>query len=336
MDYILRKYSKLFLIFFCFDLSAKVRILTFHYNQADFIEIQYKTFSKFLEEEFELIVFNDAASDYHHKQIEEICKKYPIECVRYEPKWHDQDPLNFYIHNLLQDPRVKGYWGWNATTSIEEISKHPSVRHSHVIQYALDHYGYHHDDIVILMDGDNFLVKPLSVATLLNSCDILAFSRWGIDSLGNYRKQFICELPAHIAPCPWVVFTAFDPRKIPDLYELKFGAEIVNAHPAFDENSIGDTGSAFVNYLKKHPQIKLREFIWIYGCTLLHHYTLEERKKMGISSSLMKLCNDILPHTVQLFLFEHFLHIGRGSFEPEGHHKVVHHLRTFIDTILNE
>lgn len=318
------------------SLNAKVRILAFHYNQADFIELQYKTFSKFLVEDFEMIVFNDAATDYNKEQIEQVCKQYGITCVRFEPAWHFTDPLNVYLHMLMQDPSVSGYWGWSASTSIQEIAQHPSIRHSHVIQYALENYGYDHDDIVLLMDGDNFLVKYLSVASLLKSCDIVTFSRWGIDSVGDYRKQCIAELPKHIQPCPWVVFVAFNPRKITSPRELQFGADIVNSHPAFNENSIGDTGSACFRYLKKYPHIKLKEFIWLYGCTLLNHCSPAEIKLMGISPHLMQLSRDVLPYTIQLFLFEHFVHIGRASFEPEGHNVVVHHFHKFVDKILVE
>jgi hypothetical protein len=318
------------------SLCAKVRILAFHYNQADFIELQYKTFSRFLAEDFEMIVFNDAATVSNKEQIEKVCGQYGITCVRFEPAWHFTDPLNTYLHMRMQDPAVIGNWGWSASTPIEEIAQHPSIRHCHVIQYALENYGYDHDDIVVLMDGDNFLVKHLSVAALLKSSDIVALSRWGIDSFGDYRKQSIAELPKDLPHYPWVVFVAFNPRKIPSPRELKFDADVVNSHPGFNENSIGDTGSACYKYLKKYPATKLREFIWLYGCTLLNHCTPAEIKMMGISPHLIQLSRDVLPHTVQLFFFEHFVHIGRGSFEPEGHHVVVRHFHEFVDKILAE
>jgi hypothetical protein len=120
-------------------LFATVRILTFHYNQADFIEMQYKTFNKFLSDDFELIVFNDAKTEENEKAIENICHKYQIKCVRYQPEWHLTNPLNDYLKKRLEEPTTIGYWGWNGSTTIEEIGTHPSVRHCHVIQYALDH-----------------------------------------------------------------------------------------------------------------------------------------------------------------------------------------------------
>lgn len=317
------------------SIFGKVRILTFHYNQADFIEMQYRTFSKFLLEDFEMIVFNDAANDFNKDQIEKTCKDLGIACVRFEPAWHYTDPLNTYLRMRMQEPAVSGFWGWSASTSTDEISQHPSIRHSHVIQYALDNYGYGHDDIVMLMDGDNFLVKYLSAAELLGTSDIVACSRWGIDSYGDYRKRNIIEVPSHLQPYPWVVLIAFDPRKIPSPWELKFSPDVIDfPHPCFNPNSIGDTGSGCYKYLQKYPQVKLREFIWLYGCTLIYFFTPTELEEMMISPYLVDLCRDILPYTVQLILWEHFVHIGRGSFEPEGHHKVVRHFHKFVDKIL--
>ena len=55
------------------------------------------------------------------------------------------------------------------------IRENPSVRHFHVIDYALEHYGYDHDDIIVIMDGDNFLIKPLSIRELLGRNDIIGF-----------------------------------------------------------------------------------------------------------------------------------------------------------------
>ena len=172
-------FSILFLTFvFHTQVFAKIRILTFHCNQSDFIELQYKTLIKFLKDDFELLVFNDAITKENEQSIEDICNKYQIKCIRFQQEWHLTDPLNCYLKMRLEEPSTIGTWGWNASTSIEEIGNNPSVRHNHVIQYALDHYGYDHDDMVVIMDGDNFLIKPLSIRELLNSNHIIAFDRW--------------------------------------------------------------------------------------------------------------------------------------------------------------
>jgi len=66
------------LMLFPIVIDAKVLIFTYAYNRPDFVEIQHKTFQKFLEDEYEFVVFNDAvdASIYH--QIHAICSRYKI------------------------------------------------------------------------------------------------------------------------------------------------------------------------------------------------------------------------------------------------------------------
>lgn len=149
------------------DLSAKVRILTFHCNKPNFIELQYKTLKKFLKEDFELIVFNDAYRPKDETAIEEMCQKYGIQCIRFEPQWHMTDPLNDYLKTRLEDPAVHSHIQFGSPLTLEKIYSQPSVRHCHVIQYALDNFGYNHNDIVAIMDGDAFFIRPSSLREML-------------------------------------------------------------------------------------------------------------------------------------------------------------------------
>ncbi|HEY4830992.1 MAG TPA: hypothetical protein VIH61_00300, partial [Waddliaceae bacterium] len=106
------------------QIFATIRILTFHYNQADFIEMQYKTLKKFLKDDFELIVFNDAKTEKNEKWIESVCDQYQIKCVRFKPEWHLTDPISTYLQMRLQEPSTTGHWGWNASTTMEEFANH--------------------------------------------------------------------------------------------------------------------------------------------------------------------------------------------------------------------
>lgn len=85
-------------------ISAKVRILTFHYNKPDFIELQHRCLQKFMLDEYELIVFNDAATEENERAIRETCESLGIECVRFQPKWHLTSPLNWKIKQWLKSP----------------------------------------------------------------------------------------------------------------------------------------------------------------------------------------------------------------------------------------
>lgn len=317
------------LLFANTELCAKVRILTFHCNQAQFIEMQYKTLSKFLKDDFELIVFNDAKTAENEKKIEDACYEYQIKCVRFKPEWHLTDPLNTYLKNQLEDPSTIGIWGWNAATSFEEFANHASVRHCHVIQYALDHYGYDHDDIVVIFDGDNFLIKPLSIRELLGENDIVGFNQWP-DHQAQQRLKGELSVPKGME-MPWVVFIAFDPRKLPNVREMQFHVDVVSGHPHLPNNTISDTGAAIYKYLWKHPSLQLQMYPWQLSYTY-RCLSPGEFAQLQLSDRVIKFIHDIAPENVQFFLFEHFMHIAGGSWEGNhaGHQNKLFHTQQFI------
>ena len=67
-----------------------MKVITCVVNNPIFIEIQYKTLKKYLKNDYEYIVFNDAkpypdltnGDDANiRKEIEELCKKLDIKCI---------------------------------------------------------------------------------------------------------------------------------------------------------------------------------------------------------------------------------------------------------------
>jgi len=311
---------------------ATIRILTFHCNQADFIEMQYLTLSEFLLDDFELIVFNDAKTEANEKWIEEICDKYQIQCVRFQQQWHLTDPLNIYLQKRLQEPTTIGHWGWDSSTTIEDLSQHPSVRHCHVIQYALDHYGYDHDDIVVIMDGDNFLIEPLSIRELLGSNDIVGFNQRP-NEISKQRGRGEIAVPEGMEMF-WVVFIAFNPSKLPDVRQMQFHVDVISGYPHLPNNTISDTGAALYKYLWAHPELKLQAYPWQSSYPYRSDFSFEELKKLGMSDRLIQFCKDIAPDNVQFFLLEHFMHFSAGSWETVSQQIKADHVRQFIHDIL--
>jgi len=315
------------------QLFATIRILTFHYNQPDFVEIQYKTLAKFLKDDFELIVFNDAKTEEYEKLIEQTCNKYQIKHVRFEQEWHRTDPLNTYIKKRLEEPTTIGTWGYDASTSLEEIQNNPSIRHNHVIQYALDHFGYDHDDIVVVMDADNFLIKPLSIRELLGSNDIIGFDRWP-DNLAEKRCRSQLAVPkGH--EIFWVVFIAFNPRKLPCVRELHFHTDVVTGNQLLPENTLSDSGAAIYQYLWKHPDLQLQTYPWqssyTYRC-----FSDEKLSELGISVPAKQFIRAISPDNVQFFVFEHFIHFSAHTWKGGNHELKVNYFHQFIEDILKE
>lgn len=137
-------------------IQAKVLIITHNYNRPEFIEIQYKTFKHFLQDEYEFVVFNDANTADMHHQIAAMCESLHIRSVAIPQKIHDKPYL----------PRLPG-----------DSYHRPNVRHANVLQYSLDVLGFEFDGIVAIVDSDLFLVKPMSINAYMADCDIAAGQR---------------------------------------------------------------------------------------------------------------------------------------------------------------
>lgn len=138
-------------LFQSFAFSEKVLIITSAYNRPDFIEIQHKTFEKFLKDEYEFVVFNDAREADLKSSIESMCLKLGIRCINIPQAIHSQP----YLYRLPLE-------NFNA----------PSVRNANVVQYALNNLGFSHDGIVAIIDSDMFLVKEFSIVDFLNGYQI--------------------------------------------------------------------------------------------------------------------------------------------------------------------
>ena len=84
--------SKIFLLTLLLSctITPKVLIFTYAHNRPDFIEIQHKTFEKFLQDDYEFVVWNDANNNNMSKNIENMSKKYNIRCIRIPQEIHDR------------------------------------------------------------------------------------------------------------------------------------------------------------------------------------------------------------------------------------------------------
>jgi len=136
--------------------QQKVLIITHNYNRPEFIEIQYKTFKHFLQDEYEFVVFNDANTTDMFKQINEMCDRYTIRSMAIPQSIHEKPYL----------PRVPDEW-----------LHRPNVRHVNALQYSLDILGFDFDGIVAIVDSDLFLVKPLSINEYMTGYDIASVGR---------------------------------------------------------------------------------------------------------------------------------------------------------------
>ncbi len=278
------------LLLFSGSLFSKVRILTFHYNQADFIEIQHRCLQKFMSDDYELIVFNDARTADNERAIQQTCEKFGIQCIRFEQEWHFANPANM---------------------------QSPSDRHARVIQYALDYFGYDNNDPVAIMDGDAFFIRKISIKDRLKDLDIFGMAR----SLADTR------IPVNYL---WVPFVAFDPKKLPNLKDLKF-------HPTIINNTWQDTGAASHYYLKNNPSVKYKR-TEAEITALFSPFSNSELRNWGFSPAEISLIRNLGSHgcQVELNIDRCILHFREVSFEASKHHEKLECLYKFINQILTD
>lgn len=121
--------------------ASKIIIFTQSYNRPDFIEIQYKTFQKFLQDEYEFIVFNDAVDPNIYAEIVRMCEHYNLQCIPMPQELHH--PCNY-----------------------------PSVRHCSIIKYSLEKIGFNTNDIIAFIDSDLFLIREFNIRECMENIDL--------------------------------------------------------------------------------------------------------------------------------------------------------------------
>jgi hypothetical protein len=209
----------------------------------------------------------------------------------------------------LQDPN-NNFSNIPLINDIQVISNQISIRHSHVIQYALDNYGYKHNDLVIILDGDAFPIRPVSIRKLMGQNQIIG------------AKKIV-----HGTEYLWVPFIALNVPKMPNIQDLKFHTDVV-------DSNFHDTGSASIHYLRNNPSVKARKKTVEFSDNF-NGLSLKSLKKKGFTDQEAWLVK-VLPQgtCVDFLINKHFLHFGGSSFDREGHDKKTRHMKEFIEKIL--
>ncbi len=202
---------------------SKILIIIPAYNCPNFIELQYKTFQKFLKDDYEMVVFNDAKDHDICYQLEAMCQKLNVTCIRIPQTIHDKPYL----------PRPSsGFTSWNQS---------PSARNCNVVQYALDTIGFNHNDIVMICENDLFLVKEFSVREYLQGFDLAGFNRAVEFSQATSKGiKFL-----------WIGLILMDMRTM-------FNKKIFNVNCGYIDGALVDSGGYTHYYLKNNPSARVR------------------------------------------------------------------------------
>lgn len=134
-------------------LSAKVLIMTHCYNRPEFISWQSQTFKKFLKDDYEFVVFNDAPNEELFALTEQVCQDLNIKMIIVPQQLH-------------------------------EFRGGPSVECADTIQYMMDTLGFDYPGLVVLIDSDMFLIKDFSIEQYLKKYEIAAHPQYRVGEHG--------------------------------------------------------------------------------------------------------------------------------------------------------
>lgn len=182
------------------QIDAKVLIFTYAYNRPDFIALQDATFKHFMQNEYEFVVFNDAANPTDYQDIKTMCEQLAISCIDIPQEIHARP----YLHRT----------DWGEFKNPNQAS----TRNSNVVQYSLDTFGFNHDDILMLIDSDMFLIKKFDVRAYMNGYKVAAFYKSCCDVVMN--GQHTQDTP-HIDYL-WIGLVFLNMKTLPQKNALNF------------------------------------------------------------------------------------------------------------------
>ena len=212
------------------SIYSKTLIVTFNYNNPEFIKTQKETFDKFVQDDYEFVVYSDSPTNKGHELIAKECQECGIECVM--------------IPQIIHEPPY--YLPLNMPEIYSDRIRPSAVRHSHCVQYFLNTRGFDFKGTVLLVDSDAFLVRPLNITELMKDYDMTSFFKGSANEAG--ATIMYC--------CP--VLTFLNMESLPDKKSINFGCGWVN-------NCVGDSGGFTHYYIKDHPELRLGSIYTIYG-----------------------------------------------------------------------
>jgi hypothetical protein len=275
------------------SLLGKTLVFTTGFNRPDFIELQYRLLDKFLEDDYEYTVVNDANMPATKLSIEDTCLRLNIACINVPQE----------IHTLPYLPRNPG-----------DNYSAPNVRHCNAVQWAWDNYFSKYDGPVMVIDSDMFPIRRFSVQNLLRDHHFAAVS-WGTDDIVNGQPYSYL----------WLGLILFNNEILPERETLCF-----NCGKLPNTNAICDSGGWTNLYLNKFQDIlKIHELSFIQGHQFYcpYRYASVEAQNFNHISNEMIIAdlrnrgfteNEIQlalkkPYTIELIGNNTFLHYRSGT-----------------------
>jgi hypothetical protein len=190
-----------------------IKIYTLSDKRPDFINLQYETIKKHVTDDFEYIVINNAVDSAERTaEIDSICESLGVESLK-----------------VILDPSMRVSHGEVNFTGDQYANANLAC--SYPTQWAWINYMTKHDDLVVNIDSDMFLIKNVSFKEMIGS------NNFGI--VHAYRGN------DHRVHYPWNGFFIADIPNMPNPEEMDWGCGEVLGERV-------DVGGQGHYYLKKY------------------------------------------------------------------------------------
>lgn len=271
----------------------KITFYTTADKRPDFIPLQYKSLKRFVKDDYELVVLNNALdSKKRREEIFSICKKLNIRCVGVEKhkklkKIGGQKVFTIFgsYRNANVGTAYPIKWAWNMM--IEENK----------------------DSLFAIIDSDMFICRDICFNQEMGNVDGSLI----IQYRGLQNKRSTAQVK-YI----WNAFCIFNPSQIPNLKEMNWDCGIIKKY--FINGHAVDVGGYIHYWLKKHnfsykhisefaihsfKQINNQEFYLEGTLNGNYHYSFEYNKNTKTASSFKSYESNwneddfVLPHLSQ-------------------------------------
>ncbi|MCL4229892.1 hypothetical protein KJZ61_04380 [Candidatus Dependentiae bacterium] len=276
-------------------ITDKILIMTHAHSRPDMIELHVRTFNAFLEDEYEYVVFNDAPNKQLEREINETCKKLNVKCLRVPEEMH--------------------------------VENTPGGRHMGGLRYSLESMGFEYDGIVLIIDSDMFLIKPLHIKSFVGEEHLVAAKQW--------RKNSTTQV-TYISPAAVFINMATAPNK-----------KSISFYGGRVEGLLCDVGGHFHYYFKNNPDLRYR-FVHMGRTTTSDKddtITILNKdknflKSLGYDKQAINFILDLDPvYIFEFYCDGYFLHYFSGGsnwrqYPPSYIAQKNHIMRAFIDNQL--
>jgi hypothetical protein len=222
--------------------------LATYFNNPHFIELQLKSFQKYIEDDFDFAVIDDAADDTISLLSSQLAKnEIQSECQKNGVRYI---PIPQSVHTFVENGGLVPH------DSPDINLHHPTERHQAVLRWILNNHkslGFDQYKYLVILDADMFFKKPIKMSEYMENYDIMGAHREqtiNVAALDQERRNKLSEEVKSLDGKKLNFFT---------MCLLFINMQTVKNLETMDNRSyriITDTGGRTHEFIERNPQYK--------------------------------------------------------------------------------